>query len=55
MKNSKIKVEIDFDGVNYSKKADILYILYFGKFFTELVKTQDKQSRKRVLRVCKTY
>ena len=52
MKNSKIKVEVDFDGSNYSKKNDKLL---FGKFFTELVKIQDKQSKKRGLKVCKTY
>ena len=50
--DQKLKVEIDFDGGNYSKKAGKLL---FGKFFTELVKIQDKQSKKRGLRVCKTY
>ena len=52
MNNQKLKVEIDFDGGNYSKKAGKLL---FGKFFTELVKMQNKQSKKRGLRVCKTY
>ena len=52
MKNSKLKIEIDFDGGNYSKNYSKLI---FGKFFTELVKMQDKQSKNRGLRVCETY
>ena len=50
--NQKLKVGIDFDVGNYSKNDSKLL---FGKFFTELVKIQDKQSKKRGLRICETY